>query len=311
VNAALTLTGEIVHPGQELVEIVGDLARFDAAVPRFVKEKRAQRTKDQYERTLGVYRVHCTVHDVSPFGGDAVQTFDEDQRHLWQAGKLAADTVRLRFAVVKAFLTWCHEYGLSLMTPGRLKRWLHLPPARKLSGRDVLTVGEARALIAAARDERDGLLIRIMLDSGLRVSEALALRPCDLWRDENRCYLYVLPSKGEKDREVEIGEALHRDLVTWARERHRQPAARLFVLDPGNAWRMVIRTARAAGITKSITPHSLRHTHAHQLRLMDWPIEAIGERLGHSSVETTKRYTRPAALAQALGVPALPWCAVV
>ena len=298
------------QPAQLVIDVGAALAAFDEALPRFVREKRAQRTRDGYTRALGVYREHCAALALSPFGGDAVQTYNDAQRRLWQVGDLAADTVRLRLSVVRAFLAWAYDYGLTVISPGRLKRWLHLPPARQLSPRDVLSADEAKALIDAARDTRDRLLIRIMLDAGLRVSEALAVRPCDLWRDDGRAWLHVRPSKGEKERDVEIDLALHRDLVRWARDRRLANDARLWTLDPGTAWRMVQRMATKAGITKAITPHSLRHTHAHHLRLGGMPLEVLAARLSHASIETTKVYTRPAAVAQAMALPTLPWAVV-
>lgn len=283
------------------------LVAFDEAVPRFIAEKRAAGTRAGYTRALAIYRGHCAACGLSPFGGDAVQSYNATQRQAWQAGEIAADTVRLRFAVVKSFLLWCADVGLTTITAGRLRRWLHVPPARKLSGRDVLTADEAKALIDAARDERDRLILRTCLGAGLRVSECLALRPRDLWMQADRCYLYVQPSKGEKDRDVEIDAALYRDLARWVKERRRAADAPLFVLDRSNAWRMVIRTAQRAGITKAITPHSLRHTHAHHLRLAGAPMEVVSRRLGHASLEITTRYTRPAELEQAIGLVKLPW----
>lgn len=294
-----------------LIGLADPLVRFDAALPRFLAEKRAARTKALYRRALTVYRDHCAGAGLSPFGGDAVQTYNAAQRRLWQIGELAADTVRLRLSVLRTFLIWCYDYDLTAITPGRLRRWLHLPPARELSPRDVLTGDEARALIGAARDDRDRLLLRLMLDAGLRVSEALAVRPCDLSRDDGRCWLHVQPSKGEKERDVEIPTDLWRDLTTWTRERRLPPERCLIHLDAGNAWRMVGRTAARAGITKDVTPHSLRHSHATHLRLAGYPLEAIGVRLGHGrgngDLRITLRYTRPAELVQAQPLPALPW----
>lgn len=299
------------QPAAALVIDAGaGLAAFDEALPRFIREKRAPATRATYTRALSVYREHCAGCVLSPFGGDAVQGYNDDQRRLWQIGALQADTVRLRLTVLKAFLTWAWEFGMTPITPALLKRWLHLPPARQLSPRDVLTADEAKALIDAARDTRDRLLIRIMLDAGLRVAEALHVRPTDLWRDAGRAWLHVQPSKGEKERDVEIDLALHRDLVRWARDRRLANDAPLWTLDAGTAWRMVQRTAAKAGITKAITPHSLRHTHAHHLRMLGVPLEVIGARLGHSDLRITTRYTRPAELALALPVPALPWAVV-
>jgi len=307
---ALTTT----QPAALVQDVATALAIFDEAVPRFVREKRAQRTRDGYTRSLATYREHCADLRLSPFGGDAVQGYNETQRQHWTDGDLAADTVRLRLTVLGGFLRWCYDYGLSAITPAMLKRWLHLPPARELSTRDVLTADEAKALIDAPRDTRDRLLIRIMLGAGLRVSEALAVRPTDLWRESGRAWLHVRPSKGEKERDVPIDLALHRDLVRWARDRRLANDAPFWTLDAGTVWRMVQRTATKAGITKAITPHSLRHTYATQLRLLDVPLEVIGLWLGHGAsngdYRITLRYTRPAQMAQSMTPPVLPWAVV-
>lgn len=308
---ALTTT----QPAAALVQDVGvALAAFDEAVPRFVREKRSQRTRDIYTHCLATYREHCAERWLSPFGGDAVQTYNDAQRQHWTAGDLAADTVRLRLTVLGGWLRWAYDYGLSAITPAMVKRWLHLPPARELSPRDVLTGDEAKALIDAARMTRDKLLIRIMLGAGLRVSEALAVRPCDLWRESGRAWLHVRPSKGEKERDVPIDLALHRDLVRWARDRRLANDALLWTLTRSTAWRLVLRTATKAGITKDITPHSLRHSYATQMRLLEVPLEVIGLWLGHGNgngdLRTTQRYTRPAQMAQSMTPPALPWAVV-
>lgn len=303
------------QPAAALVLDVGAaLTAFDEAVPRFVREKRSQRTRDIYTHCLATYREHCAERWLSPFGGDAVQTYNDAQRQHWQVGTLAADTVRLRLTVLGGWLRWAYDYGLSAIPPGRLKRWLHLPPARELSTRDVLTGDEAKALIDAPRDTRDRLIIRIMLGAGLRVSEALAVQPCDLWRDEGRAWLHVRPSKGEKERDVPIDLALHRDLIRWARDRRLANEACFWTCDRDTVWRMVLRMATKAGITKRITPHSLRHTYATQLRLLGVPLEVIGLWLGHGAgngdYRITQRYTRPAQLAQSMTPPALPWAVV-
>lgn len=307
---ALTTT----QPAALVQDVATGLAIFDEAVPRFVREKRSQATRDAYTRNLATYRERCADLWLSPFAGDAVQGYNDDQRQQWQAGDLAADTVRLRLTVLGCFLRWAYDYGLTPITPAMLKRWLHLPPARELSPRDVLTADEAKALLDAARDTRDRLLLRTLLGAGLRVSEALAVRPIDLWRESGRAWLHVRPSKGEKERDVPIDLALHRDLVRWARERRLANDARLWTLNRGTAWRMVQRTAAQAGITKAITPHSLRHTYAAQLRQMDVPLEVIGLWLGHGAgngdLRITLRYTRPAMLAQSMAPPALPWAVV-
>jgi len=284
---------------------------YTQAVARFIAEKHTAGTRTSYQHALDLYYEHCELMGNAPFGGDAVQAFNGYQRAQLEIGALAADTVRFRFAVVKAFVLWCHDYHLTPITAGELKRWLHFPPARELSGRDILTEDQARRLIAAATSERDRLLIRVLLGAGLRVSEALALRRQDLWSRDTRYYVHVAHGKGDKARDVEIAAGLHADLAAYAIARHLRPDGHLFDLDRGSAWRLVVRTAARAGLVQAITPHSLRHTHAHHLRLTGLPLEVVSKRLGHASLAVTMRYTRPAELEAALPLPALPWEAPV
>ena len=280
---------------------------YAQAVPRFIAEKRTAGTRASYQRVLDGYREHCELMGCSPFGGDGVQAYNAYQRAQLQIGTLAADTVRLHFAVLKAFLLWCNYWHLTPITAGDLKRWLHFPPARELSGRDVLTEDEARRLISAADNDRDRLLIRTLLGAGLRISEALALHRDDIWSREQRYYVHVAHGKGDKAREVEIPAALHAALAAYVLGRHLRADGCLFDLDRGSAWRMIVRTAERAGLLKAITPHSLRHTHAHHLRLAGLPLEVISRRLGHARLDVTTRYTRPAELEAALPLPAMPW----
>ena len=248
---------------------------------RFIAEKRTAGTRTGYQHALDLYCEHCELMGHSPFGGDAVQAFNGYQRAQLAIGAIQPDTVRLRFAVVKAFVLWCHDYQLTPLTAGELKRWLHFPPARELSGRDVLTADQARSLIAAAASERDRLLIRVMLGAGLRVSEALALRRQDLWSRATRHYVHGAHGKGDKVRDVEIAAALAGDLAAYALGLHLRPTDPLFDLDRGSAWRLVVRTAARAGLVQAITPHSLRHTHAHHLRLTGLP-QMVGVRVAQA-----------------------------
>ncbi|NIO69965.1 MAG: tyrosine-type recombinase/integrase [Anaerolineae bacterium] len=73
------------------------------------------------------------------------------------------------------------------------------------------------------------------------------------------------------------------------------------------AHRWTRRIAREAGVIKSVSPHTLRHTHAHNLRLAGYSLEATSYRLGHADVKITTRYTRPAEMAWAEALPAMPW----
>lgn len=143
---------------------------------------------------------------------------------------------------------------------------------------------------------RDRLLFLIMLRCGLRVSEVCALRWEDVdWEDST---LRVNNGKGQVDRIVYFSADVAQTLKTWAACPHknqylfpsREPTAtplhrsRVFVLMKGYL--------KAANITRSYSPHCLRHTFATELLNAGVPLEVLKELLGHKSLHVTLRYTQ-------------------
>lgn len=287
----------------EVIDFPTSLAGFDVLAPRFVATRDSARTQDTYRRALRLYRACCADNDLDPLRLDAVIVFSAAQNS--QRGNVADDTIRLRLKAVQSFLAWCYTLGHSPLKPELVADSITMPPARKLSPRDVLTVAEVGRLLAAAGNPRDRLLLRVMVDAGLRVSEAIGLAVGDIYTAGDRCYLHVAHGKGDKARETEIPPDLFTELRRYADPWRAD--RRLFAVNRGNVWRMVASVASAAGIEKAVTPHTLRHTHAHHMRLADMPLEVLSERLGHASIETTKIYTRPAEMARAAPLPAMPW----
>jgi site-specific recombinase XerD len=298
-----------------LPELDAALAAYDAAAARFLATRKSERTQANYGHALALYRDHAVQNGADPLRADCLIAWSRAQNRQRRdaGGDLSNDTIRLRLHALQSFLSWAWAFGLTPLKPELVASMVTIPPARQLSPRDILTPDEVRCLLQAAEEERDRCLLRVMLDAGLRVSEALDLRCGDVYTASDRCWLHVARGKGDKARDVEIPRTLYTTLATYARAAGldllspTDERRRLFELDRGNAWRMVSKTAARAGITKRVTPHSLRHTHAHHLRLADLPLEVIGARLGHATLETTKRYTRPAELAQQLPLPLMPW----
>lgn len=292
---------------------------FTEVVARFVATRKSERTRKTYQTAFNQYAEACAQAQTDPLKGDSLITFSQalNERRRDQGGDLSNDTIRAKLKAIQSFFSWAYGYNLTPLTPQMVKDLITMPPARKLSPRDILTEAEVKALLGAIGDNRyscrDRCLIRLMLDGGLRISEALALRAIDIYSSGNRFYVHVASGKGDKSRDVEIPEALYGDLVDCMQlyeidiSNPKHEGRRLFAITRKAAYEMLVRTSTRANLAKRVSPHSLRHTHAHHLRLLDWPIEAIGERLGHSSLETTKLYTRPAEMAQAVKLPALPW----
>jgi integrase/recombinase XerC len=140
---------------------------------------------------------------------------------------------------------------------------------------------------------RDLAILELLYASGLRVSELAGLDLDDVDRGERT--VRVL-GKGSKERIVPYGGAASRALESWLGDRGeaRGPLftnARGGRLTVRSVHTIVRRSARAAGITRRVSPHTLRHTFATHLLEGGADLRAIQELLGHSRLSTTQRYT--------------------
>jgi len=168
---------------------------------------------------------------------------------------------------------------------------------------EVLTATEQEALVAQPNPRyltghRNRVMLRLMLDTGLRLDEVSSLQ----WRDIdlNSGKVMVRQGKGAKDRTLWTGEANLVTLIEWQDRQAKECAGspqRVFTtkqggkLNPAYVRKMVKRYAQKAGIQKDISPHSLRHTFATDLFRQTTNIRLTQKALGHSNLSTTQIYT--------------------
>jgi len=190
------------------------------------------------------------------------------------------------------------------------------PTRGKLLPPEVLTEREIRALIGACSargitGRRNRALLAILWRTGVRISEALELRPYDV--DFKNGAVRVRLGKGLKPRTTVLSDLDALPLVErwldalplverWLEERGKlqavgQGAPLLCTLkgtptDPSYARHLLPRLAQRAGLERRVHPHGLRHTHAADLALAGVPVLAIQQQLGHSSLVTTANYLR-------------------
>jgi integrase/recombinase XerD len=169
-----------------------------------------------------------------------------------------------------------------------------------------LSVDEVDRLIAqpdisTARGLRDRALIELLYATGMRVSELLSLRPADLNLDAS--YL-TCTGKGSKQRIIPFGDAAAMWVSRYAREARpalmgRRSSPRLFVNARGGGpgltrmgfWKILKKYAVQAGVTRTLSPHMLRHSFATHLLERGADLRAIQMMLGHADVSTTQIYT--------------------
>ncbi len=174
-------------------------------------------------------------------------------------------------------------------------------PWRRLP--DVLSPAEVERLLtgspASPLELRNQAMLELMYASGLRVSELVGLRLGD--PDLEVGIVRVL-GKGSKERLVPLGEVAATSLRAYL-SRGRPALARgaaspvLFLGRHGRGisrqmfWQILKRRARAAGITRRVTPHTLRHSFATHLLERGADLRSVQLMLGHADIGTTQIYT--------------------
>lgn len=168
----------------------------------------------------------------------------------------------------------------------------------------LLTRAEVERLLAApsgreATGQRDKAMLELLYATGLRVSELVGLGINDLHLETR---MLLARGKGSKERIVPLGEpaaAAVRAYLAQARPRllRGRTSKDLFVTPRGRRmtrqgfWRLIGRYARAAGITRRVSPHKLRHSFAAHLLAGGADLRAVQAMLGHADISTTQIYT--------------------
>lgn len=155
-----------------------------------------------------------------------------------------------------------------------------------------LTREEMRRMVEATGGRhkvRDALLILLLYQTGLRISEALNLTPRMIGTYGGRAVLFVV-GKGGKPRMVACPNALAHRLKSYAYDQGIGIDRPFFTINRKRAWQIIKETALAAQIAKRVYPHLLRHSDAiERLRQTGNP-KSLQLHLGHSSPAMTLRY---------------------
>ena len=166
---------------------------------------------------------------------------------------------------------------------------------------EVLSADDVRALLSAcnrgATGARNRALLVLLWRGGLRIAEALALRPGDL--DAAAGQVRVRRGKGGMPRTVGLDPEAFAAVDAWLERRRalgltgHDPLLCTLQggdLDPGYCRAMLKRVARRAGIRRRVHLHGLRHTHAVELVREGAALPEVQAQLGHSSLSVTGRY---------------------
>jgi len=256
-------------------------------------------TREAYERDLKNFAAFAERHGVgSPHEVSRKNILDyltaERERGL------SVNSVSRRLVALKVFFAYLQREDLldsnvtEAMDSPRL--WRILP--------GVLSMKEVDRLLASAVGDdrisiRDRALLELMYATGLRVSEVASLKLDDIHFDSGclRC-----TGKGGKIRVVPFGGRAREELERYlAQGRPRfageKTGREVFLTYRGKPfsrkglWKLIRGYAGRAGISKVVSPHTLRHSFASHLLANGAPLRVIQEMLGHADIATTQIYT--------------------
>jgi integrase/recombinase XerD len=263
-------------------------------------------TLDAYRRDLGRYVAFLrsrSMIDPSDIDDGLVRSFVASvsaSTHGPNERPYRATSVARTLSSIRSFHRFLVREGVTDRDPARGVSQPKLPRALP----HPLTVDEIARLLdapdgATPAGQRDRAILELLYGSGLRVSELTGLDVDDLDLDAGT--VRVL-GKGGKEREVPVGR-YGRDAVETYLVRARPAFARgrgrgaLFLNQRGGRLsrqscdRMLRAVARAAGIDRAVSLHTLRHSYATHLLEGGADVRVVQELLGHASVATTQIYT--------------------
>lgn len=276
------------------------LEHADAWLDALALEQGASaRTVEAYRRDLERLHEYLQSQGDTALSGITARTLRGFIHHLVDLG-LAPASVSRMISAVRGFFRFLVGESLLRTDPSEQletpRKWRTLP--------EVLSPEEVDRIIAAiSLDEplafRDRAMLEVAYGAGLRVSEWITLGVGDIHFDER---IVRVVGKGNKERLVPIGRRALSAVAIYLRELRptlvrAAPTAACFVNARGGslsrmgAWKILRKYVEAAGITMTVTPHTLRHSFATHLLEGGADLRAVQDMLGHADIATTQLYT--------------------
>jgi integrase/recombinase XerD len=244
----------------------------------------SQNTKESYLQQVSLYARHFRR---SP-EGLGPRNIRDYQVYLTNEKKLAPGSISIATAALR-FL-----YMVTLKRPWDVAEVLPMPKAQQTLP-VIMSPEEVRQFLSCVPRRKARTILTACYAAGLRISEAISLKPTDI--DSQRMMIRVEQGKGQKDRYVMLSEQLLKILREWYR--FARPTVWMFpgVIPGSHITREGVSDAcelglKRSGLTKPVTPHSLRHAFACHLLEYGTDLRTIQLLMGHRSLSTTARYLR-------------------
>lgn len=264
------------------------------------------------EKSLSANSVSAYKHDVEMF--------------MVYADSIGVEPENITMGQIQEFLNHVDELGLNKRTQARvlsgirgffkylmIEEVIDIDPTELIEGPkigrklpEILSIDEIDAIEASIdlskpEGQRNKTMIEVLYSCGLRVSELVSLRLTDLFFEQG--FVKVL-GKGNKERLVPIGKKAIKEINLYISYRNsvttninKDSENIVFLNRRGSrltremVFTIIKKHAKLAGIKKSISPHTFRHSFATHLVEGGADLRAVQEMLGHESIQTTEIYT--------------------
>lgn len=259
----------------------------------------------KYERNYSNHTIRAYQNDLFEFYSflesremelENVRSVDLNLFLLSLYNKNSKSTVSRKLTTLRSFFTFLVSKGFVKNNPAKL-----IPLPKKEKNLPVfLSVDEAFKLVQSAElngvlFKRDKAILELLYSTGLRVSELANIKILDVDRSE---HVIKVIGKGSKERIVPYGSKADDAVTQYLKSRYelKPKDDYLFLNNRGirlstrSIERIVKKYGILSGISKKISPHSLRHSFATHLLGSGADLRSIQELLGHSSLSTTQKY---------------------
>jgi site-specific recombinase XerD len=284
--------------------------KFTKAKTDFLEYLEIEQNRSQ--KTIANYDHYLTR--LSDYSGDInVADIDQELVRKWRlwlnrlgtnvSNELQKSTLNYHLIALRSFLKFCHKRSIQCMPPDTIELSRTVRPQVTFLNEDELTRMFEQPDVATAAGLRDRAILELLFSSGLRVSELVGLDKdhINLKRRE-----FMVRGKGQKDRPIFISQEAAQWIEQYIEKRtdNTKPlfiryGGRKTVDRSGNYYRLTARSiqrlvahyALLGGITKHVSPHTLRHSFATNLLMNGADIRSVQAMLGHSNIATTQIYT--------------------
>lgn len=271
-----------------------------------VERGRSSKTAENYRRYLERYVEFAGDVTVEKITSESIRKYRLWlNRYVGEIGEeLATITQSYHLIAMRGFLNYLSKRDIPSLSPNKIE----LPKVHRKQVTFLRIEEVERILDAIPTDDqpqhlRDRAILELLFSSGLRVSELVNL---DQGHVNTKRREFMVRGKGQKDRPVfiSVSAADHVDaylasrsdtlaplFLNYSRNSVSDTSGNYRRLTPRSIQRIITKYTKLAGITKHVTPHTMRHSFATDLLMNGADIRSVQSMLGHSNISTTQVYT--------------------